>query len=152
MKDRLNAYAVIPDVAKRASALQGAIDAHEIDKKLLELIKIRVSQINGCAYCLHMHTHDALELGETQVRIFVLSGWYESTLFSASERAVLAYAERLTRISENGAIEELFSALKEHFSEQQIAVLSTEIAMINFWNRWAIGFGSVHPAEAAEHV
>jgi len=151
MKARVNLSTLTRASTERAVQLQQAINENTLDKKLLELVKIRVSQLNGCAYCLHLHVADALKLGETQPRLFVVAAWHESTLFSAAERAALAWAEQLTRVSQDGAPDALFDALKAHFSEIEIAALTDEIAMINFWNRRAIGLGYVHPSESAAH-
>lgn len=147
MQARLNAYELAPALTQAAVNLQQAIEATGVDKTLMELIKIRASQINGCAYCLHMHTRDALANGETEMRIFLLSAWRESTLFSARERAVLAFTEALTHVSERGAPEELFSELRRHFSELELVGLCSAISMINFWNRVAISLGYVSPRE-----
>jgi AhpD family alkylhydroperoxidase len=147
MKERLNAYQVTPELVQQAIRLQEAIDAVGVDKTLAELIKIRVSQINGCAYCLHMHTRDARKLGESEARIYVLSAWRESTMFNAKERAVLAWTEALTHVAERGAPAAIYDELKTMFSDAEIVGLTTAIGMINFWNRVAIGLGSIHPAE-----
>jgi AhpD family alkylhydroperoxidase len=147
MQARLNAYELAPEVTQAGARLQEAIEATGVDKKLIDLIKIRVSQINGCAYCLHMHTRDALAHGETEVRIFLLSAWRESRLFTPRERAVLAYTEALTHVAERGAPEALFSELQRHVSELELVGLCNAIAMINYWNRVAIGLGYVSPRE-----
>ena len=147
MKGRIIALDVIPEIVQQATLLQRSIDAVGLDKQLVELVKIRASQLNGCAYCLHSHTQDALKLGETPTRIFLLSAWHESTLFSPRERAALAWTDRLTRIAENIETEALFADLKALFTDEEIAVLNSTIAMINLRNRWAIGLGYVHAAE-----
>jgi len=147
MRARLNPYQAIPEIAEQAKKLQSTIEASGLDRTISELIKIRVSQINGCAFCLHMHTHDARKHGETETRIFVLAGWRESRLFNAKERAALAWAESLTHIAERGAPDALFEDLKANFSDREIAALTMQVAMINLWNRLAIGLGSVHPNE-----
>ena len=147
MEGRIIALDVIPEIVQQATLLQRSIDAVGLDRKLVELVKIRASQLNGCAYCLHSHTQDALKLGETPTRIFLLSAWRESTLFSARERAALAWTDRLTLIAQNIETEALFSDLKALFTDEEIAVLNSTIAMINLWNRWAIGLGYVHAAE-----
>ncbi len=147
MNARLNPYQAVPEIAEQAKKLQSTIEASGLDKTISELIKIRVSQINGCAFCLHMHTHDARKHGETETRIFVLAGWRESRLFNAKERAALAWAESLTHIAERGAPDALFEDLKANFSDREIAALTTQVAMINLWNRLAIGLHSVHPSE-----
>jgi AhpD family alkylhydroperoxidase len=149
MKARLNALQLAPEIAQQASRLNQTIEASGLDKKLIELVKIRASQINGCAYCLNMHCRDARKLGETEARIYVLAGWRESTLYTPSERAALAWTESLTHLPEKQAPEDQFEELKKHFSEKDIVVLTGLISMINFWNRTAVGLGYVHPAEEA---
>jgi AhpD family alkylhydroperoxidase len=117
---------------------------------------MRASQINGCAYCLHMHSADALKEGEDPKRLFLLDAWEESNMYTPRERAALAWTEALTRVSETHAPDEDFEALKPHFSEQEIADLTLAISIINTWNRLAIGLRSQHPndrhatAQAAE--
>ena len=150
MEIRADANQLTPELVQSAVKLQAAVEATGVDKSLIELLKIRVSQINGCAYCLNMHTRDALKQGETQLRIVLLSAWRESTLFSARERAVLAWAESLTQVAERGAPSELYQALKAHFDDKQIVGLTGAVAMINFWNRVAIGLSKVWPGESDE--
>ena len=152
MQARVNTYEIAPDVTQQGARLQQAIEATGLDRTLIALIKIRVSQINGCAYCLHLHTRDALAHGETQERIFLLSGWRESRLFTTRERAVLAYCEALTHVAERGAPDELFTELERHFSKLELVGLCNAIAMINYWNRVAIGLGYVSPRELGAHA
>jgi AhpD family alkylhydroperoxidase len=121
--------------------------AKSFDPKLLTLVKVRVSQMNGCAYCLHMHRHEALKLGETEDRLLLLDAWRESQLYSPKERAALAWAESLTRIAETHAPNQVYEEVKSVFSEDELLALSIGIAMINAWNRLAIGFRQQHPAD-----
>jgi AhpD family alkylhydroperoxidase len=151
MQVRPNVYELTPEIPQRGSALQEAIYATGLDKRIVTLIQVRVSQVNGCAYCLHMHVREAKRLGESDARLHLLSAWRESTLFSAKERAVLAWAEALTRIAEHGApADALFDALKPYFSDKEIAGITSAISMINFWNRQAIGSAAVSPHEKSE--
>ena len=113
-------------------------------------MKTRVSQINGCAYCLHMHTQEARQLGETDTRLYLLDAWHESNLYSERERAALAWAEALTNIAVSRAPDDVYTATRRQFSEKELADLSIVIAMINAWNRLAIGARAVHPAERAK--
>jgi AhpD family alkylhydroperoxidase len=113
-------------------------------------VKTRVSQINGCAYCLHMHTEEARKLGESEVRLYLLDAWRESNLYSAQERAALAWAESLTNIAATHAPDDVYGEARRHFSEKELANLSIAIAMINAWNRLAIGSRSVHPADVSK--
>ena len=121
--------------------------AKSFDPKLLTLIKVRVSQINGCAYCLHMHRHEALKLGETEDRLLLLDAWRESQMYNPRERAALAWAESLTKIAKTHAPDEAYEEAKSVFSEDELLTLSIGIAMINAWNRLAIGFRQQHPAD-----
>lgn len=149
MQARLDTSTFAPEITKQGIALQAAIEATGVDKRLLHLLKIRVSQINGCAYCLHMHTKDALTQGESDVRIFLLSAWRESRLFTEKERAVLAFAEALTHVAERGAPDALFAELKADFSDREVVGICNAVAMINYWNRVAIGLAYVSPGEHA---
>ena len=121
--------------------------AKSFDPKLMTLVKIRVSQMNGCAYCLHLHRHEALKLGETEDRMLLLDAWHESKLYTLRERAALAWAESLTRIAKTHAPDETYEEAKSVFSEDELLTLSIGIAMINAWNRLAIGFRQQHPAD-----
>jgi AhpD family alkylhydroperoxidase len=117
------------------------------DPKLLELIRVRVSQMNGCAHCLHMHRQDALKLGETEDRLLLLNAWHESQLYTERERAALAWAESLTQIAESHAPDAVYEAAQSAFSDDELVALSIGVAMINAWNRLAIGFRLQHPAD-----
>ncbi|MCL5115889.1 MAG: carboxymuconolactone decarboxylase family protein [Firmicutes bacterium] len=108
---------------------------------LLELVKIRVSQINGCAFCLDMHTKDARAIGEREQRLYALSVWKDAPFFTPQERAALAWAEALTKISE-GVPDALYQQLKAHFSDREIVGLTSAVVAINAWNRWAISMGT----------
>jgi AhpD family alkylhydroperoxidase len=121
--------------------------AKSFDPKLLTLVKVRVSQMNGCAYCLHMHRQEALKLGETEDRLLLLGAWRESQIYTPRERAALAWAESLTRIAKTHAPDEVYEEAKSVFSEDELLTLSIGIAMINAWNRLAIGFRQQHPAD-----
>lgn len=121
--------------------------ARSFDPKLMELVKVRVSQMNGCANCLHMHRQDALKLGETEERMLLLNAWHESQLYTDRERAALAWAESLTNIAASHAPDSDYEAARDIFSEDELLALSIGIAMINAWNRLAIGFRLQHPAD-----
>ncbi|HEY1624526.1 MAG TPA: carboxymuconolactone decarboxylase family protein [Streptosporangiaceae bacterium] len=113
------------------------LDNAGIDPKLRELIRIRASQLNGCAYCIDMHTKDARAIGETEQRIYALPAWRETPYFTARERAALAFAESVTRMTQTHVPDEDFQAVAKEFSEQEVAALVSLITMINAWN--AIG-------------
>lgn len=127
-------------------AIEGWL-ATSFDPKLLELVKLRVSQMNGCAHCLHMHRHDALKLGETDDRLLLLDAWSESALYTERERAALAWAEALTCIAETHAPDAVYEEARSAFSEDELVALSIGVATINAWNRLAIGFRLQHPAD-----
>ena len=126
-----------PEAYRHLLQMEGLIAEH-LDLTLYHLIKLRASQINGCAYCLAMHTDEALKLGETPERIVSLDAWEESPLYSEKERAALAWTEELTLIAESGASKESFDALKPHFTDQEIPWLILAAVQINSWNRIAL--------------
>ena len=134
---RMDLSKITPDAYRHFLQLEGLIGRH-IDRKLLHLIKLRASQINGCAYCIAMHTDEALRDGEPVERLTLLDAWEESTLYSDKERAVFAWIEEVTVIADSGASRESFEALKSHFSEEEIAWLTLAAVQINAWNRIAI--------------
>ena len=145
MKRRIDAAAVAPDALKAMLELSNSVHQGGLEHSLMELVKIRASQINGCAYCLHMHTTDARKMGETEMRLYLLSAWRESSLYTPAERAALAWTESLTLVSQTGAPDADYDALRPHFSDHQIVALTLLITTINAWNRLAIGFRSQHP-------
>ena len=113
--------------------------------QLIELVKMRASQINGCAYCLDMHSKTLRKGGETEQRIYLLSGWRESPLYSPRERAALGWTDALTRIAETQAPDDAYEELRQHFDDKEIVDLTTLIGMINLWNRLAISLRYEHP-------
>jgi AhpD family alkylhydroperoxidase len=135
----------LPYCELSSQAMRGFLQAHAalesgpLDKSLLEWVNLRVSQINGCAYCLEMHAHLLREAGESNRRLDALAGWRCSELFDARERAALAWAESLTDIVRSGAPDADFAALGEHFSAQEISDLTLAVGLINAFNRIAIG-------------
>jgi AhpD family alkylhydroperoxidase len=147
MKARLNAYTAAPETMKAVSAIEPIIAASGLEHSLIELVKTRASQINGCAFCIHMHTKDARAHGETEERLYLLDAWRESPLYSDRERAALAWTEALTLISETHAPDDLYEEVRKHFSEQETVTLTMLIGMINLWNRLAISMRSVHPVK-----
>jgi AhpD family alkylhydroperoxidase len=126
-----------PDFYRHLVQMDGLITQH-LDLSLYHLIKLRASQINGCAYCLAMHTDEALKHGETPERIVSLDAWVESPLYSDKERAALAWTEELTLIADSGASREAFEGLKPHFTDEEIPWLIFAAVQINSWNRIAI--------------
>lgn len=139
MEKRININTVAPQAYKAIFALEGYLAKAEISKKLKELIKIRASQINGCAFCINMHTKDALKNGETDQRIFLLNAWREALgFFTEEEQIVLAMTEEITLINKEGLTDDTYGKALAVFSENQIAEIITAIATINVWNRIAI--------------
>ena len=147
MKARLNAYTAAPETMKAVSAIEPIIAASGIEQSLIELVKTRASQINGCAFCIHMHTKDARAHGETEERLYLLDAWRESPLYTERERAALAWTEALTLINQTHAPDDVYEALRKHFNEAETANLTTLIGVINTWNRIAIGFRYQHPVK-----
>lgn len=145
MKPRLNAYQAAPDAMKAMLALETYVQKSGLEPSLIELVKTRASQINGCAYCIDMHTKDARARGETEQRLYLLPAWEESPLYSERERAALAWTEALTKIADTHAPDEVYERVRGQFSEADLVKLTLLISTINGWNRIAIGFRAVHP-------
>lgn len=138
MTKRINIYKVSPEAYAPMIALEKYIASSGLDIILYELIKTRASQINGCAYCLNMHTRDAMKEGETAQRIFLLNAWRETELFTEKERAVLALTEEMTLIANNHVSDEVYSEAAKYCSEKELAAVMMAIVVINGWNRMAI--------------
>lgn len=150
MTPRLTPFTVAPDGVAALVGVENYLKSCGLDHRLLTLVKVRVSQINGCAYCLHMHTEEARKLGETSTRLYLLDAWHESNLYSDRERAALAWAESLTNISTTHAPDEVYEQAGRQFTERALADLSIAIAMINAWNRLSIGMRAAHPSDMAK--
>ncbi|MBR0797046.1 carboxymuconolactone decarboxylase family protein [Bradyrhizobium jicamae] len=148
MKPRMNFFQAAPETIKALVAVENQITASGLEQSLIELVKTRASQINGCAYCIHMHTEDARKHGETEQRLYLLNAWREAPLYSDRERAALAWTEALTHIAETHAPDADYEAVRAHFSDAELVNLTTLIGAINAWNRIAIGFRAVHPVKA----
>jgi AhpD family alkylhydroperoxidase len=136
---RLSYRTALPAAMSGMLALQRAVDDGTLEPRLLELVKLRASQINGCAHCLEMHSKDARAIGEDEQRLHLLAAWREAPCYDARERAALAWCESLTRVSETGAPDSDYAPLREVFSDEEIAVLTYAIVAINGWNRLAVG-------------
>ena len=143
MSARIEWAKAAPDAYKAMLGLEQALAKSGLETSLLELIRLRASQINGCAYCVNMHANDARKAGETEARLQTLSVWEETRFFSERERAALAWVESLTRLPEKHAPQHQFDALREHFSDAEIANLTLAIATINAWNRFGVGMAMV---------
>ena len=148
MKPRMNFYQAAPDTINALVALENQIQATGLEKSLIELVKIRASQINGCAYCINMHTQDARKRGESEQRLYLLNAWREAPVYTDRERAALAWTEAVTLISETHAPDDVYNEVRTHFSEAETVNLTMLIATINSWNRLAIAFRSVPPIRA----
>ena len=143
MSQRLNYGTASPDGMKAMLGLQRHVEHCGLEHSLMELVKTRASQINGCAYCIDMHTKDARAAGETEQRLYLLNAWRESPFYSDRERAALAWTEALTRIADTQAVsDELYTEARKQFSEKELVDLSYAIIAINAWNRLAIPFRS----------
>jgi len=147
MAPRLNPFAAAPALMKSWLAFGEGLRGRGLEESLMELVQIRASQVNGCAFCIHMHTTDARKAGETEERIYLLDAWRESPLYTERERAALAWTEALTKVSETHAPDDDYRALQAHFSEQEQVALTLLVVAINGWNRMQIGFRGVHPVE-----
>ena len=150
MQQRIDVTKVNPAAYKAVAALQAYVDQSGLDPKLRELIKIRASQINGCAYCLAMHTREARKLGETDERMHLLDAWREAPVFSAREQAALAWTEALTLVADGHVPDNVFEQVKRQFSEKEIVDLTAAVIAINSWNRIAISFRATPQVESAK--
>ena len=150
MKPRIQFYNAAPDLIKQVQVLNKAVDECGLEQGLLHLVKLRASQINGCSFCVDMHSKEAMRDGDTQQRVFLVSAWKESPLFSERERAALAYTEAVTLISDAGVPDALYEATREHFSDEELVKLSVAIGMINVWNRLCVPFHAIHTVERAK--
>ncbi|KRE93320.1 hypothetical protein ASG89_07430 [Paenibacillus sp. Soil766] len=141
MEVRIQHGKVNPAAYQTMMKLEGFVKESGLDETLYEFIKIRTSQINGCAFCLDMHTRDLRKMGETEQRIYLLSAWREAPIYSEKERAVLELTEAVTTISAAGVPQELFDRVRKHFDEREFVTLIMAINTINSWNRIAISTG-----------
>lgn len=140
MQPRIDFYTASPDALKAMIALETAVSKLPLEKTLIELVKLRASQINGCAFCVDMHTADARKGGETERRLYAVSVWRETPFFTPRERAALAWTESLTLLSETHAPDEDYAQLSAEFDAKEMVDLTVAITTINAWNRLAVGF------------
>ena len=152
MTPRLKLAAAAPDAINAMLALSHYVKTSGLEESLMHLVEIRASQINGCANCLHMHTADARKAGESEARIYLLSAWHESNLYTPRERAALAWTEALTLLPETHAPDAAYDAAAAEFSEKELVDLTLLIGAINTWNRLAVGFRVVHPNDVARET
>lgn len=140
MSERLDFYKASPEAIKAMMGLEQRVAKSSLEKPLIELVRLRASQINGCAYCMDMHSSDARKGGENDRRLAVLSAWQETSFFSERERAALLWTEALTLIGDRHVPDAVWNTVSPHFTEQEIADLTLLIIAINGWNRFAIAF------------
>ncbi len=150
MTTRTNPYKAAPATMKALIALEEAARASGIEESLRHLVKTRASQINRCAYCIHMHTTEARATGESDARLHLLAAWRESPLYTARERAALAWTEALTELPAQGAPDEVYAELQAHFTPEEESGLTLVISAINAWNRFGVGFAAQHPVRAED--
>ena len=147
MKPRLDYYKAAPDTIKALLSLENQVRASGLEPSLFELVKIRASQINGCAFCINMHTQDARKQGETEQRIYLLDAWREAPAYTDRERAALAWTEAVTLVSETHAPDDVYEQVRAQFSDAELVNLTMLIGAINAWNRIAISFRAIPPVK-----
>jgi AhpD family alkylhydroperoxidase len=147
--ERLLPREIAPDGYATLRGVEDYIQRSGLPPLLIELVKMRASQINGCAYCLDMHSKDARKRGETEQRLYLLNAWRESPLYSPKERAALAWTEALTLVATTHAPDSDYEGLRKHFTDKEIVDLTILVGMINLWNRLAIGMRYIHDADRA---
>jgi len=156
MTQRLNYGAASPGGMKAMLGLQQYVESCGLEHALLELVKMRASQLNGCAYCLDMHSKDARAAGETEQRLYLLNAWREAPFYSERERAALAWTEALTVLSQGPVSDELYAEARKHFNEKELVDLSYAIIAINGWNRLGVPFrsepGHYQPGDHAKNA
>jgi AhpD family alkylhydroperoxidase len=152
MEPRIDYSKYALDAQKALFAMEKYIAACGLDHKLIHLIKMRASQINGCAFCIDMHSKDARAIGETEQRLYELNAWRETPFYTDAERAALEWTESLTLVSETHVPDGVYENVRKHFSEKEIVDLSLIVGMINLWNRLAISVRAVPGEYKARHA
>ena len=150
MQPRLDVTKVSPDLFKAMAGLEKYVDASGLEQKLLDLVKIRASLINGCAYCIVMHTNDARKHGESDEWMHLLNAWDEVPIYTPRERAALAWTEAVTKISDDHVPDEVYDEARHHFSEKELVDLTAAVIAINAWNRAAISFRATPPLKSVK--
>jgi AhpD family alkylhydroperoxidase len=161
MQARLDFRNIAPGAVKTMLGIEAYLAKCGLERRLIHLVKMRASQINGCAYCLDMHSKDARAEGETEQRLYALDAWHETPFYTQRERAALAWTDALTLVAQTHAPDDVYQAARAEFSEQELADLTLAVVAINGWNRISIGFRTepgtyrpakcVLPAKAVEH-
>ena len=147
LKPRLNPFAAAPALVQSWLEWSKGLLQNGLEESLMELVEIRASQINRCAFCLHMHTAAARQHGETEERLYLLDAWRESPLYTRRERAALAWTEALTLLPETGAPDDVYQDVQAAFTPEEQVKLTLLIVAINGWNRIQVGFRAVHPVK-----
>lgn len=154
MQPRMGYAKIAPGAHQAMCGLEAYVAGCGLERSLLELVKTRASQLNGCAYCLDMHTKDARLLGESEQRLYLISAWHEAPVFTEREQAALAWTEAVTRVADGYVPDEVYEGARRHFSEKELVDLTLAIVAINGWNRLNVAFrtvpGTYQPARADE--
>jgi AhpD family alkylhydroperoxidase len=150
MSPRLNPFAAAPALMQSWLEFGKGVLSSGLEDSLMELVKIRASQINGCAVCLQMHTASARGRGESEERLYLLDAWRESPLYTGRERAALAWTEALTKLSETRAPDSEYEAMRAHFTDEEQVTLTLLIVAINGWNQINVGFRALHPVAGSQ--
>lgn len=140
MEERLDAAKAAPAGYKAMQQMQGYVNASGLDASLLELVKIRASQINGCAFCLQLHAREARKAGETEERVWLLDAWREAPVYTPRERAALEWTEAVTNVTDGHVPDEVYDLARRHFDAKELVDLTLAITTINAWNRLSIAF------------
>lgn len=143
MKPRIDFYRASPEVVNAMRGLERAVNQSGLEASLRELVKLRASQMNGCAYCIDMHTKDARAAGESEQRLYALNAWRETPFYTDRERAALEWTQTITNIADGHAPDDVFFRVRQYFNEGELVTLTLAIVAINGWNRLAIGFRAV---------
>jgi AhpD family alkylhydroperoxidase len=147
MHPRLNMFKAAPEAIKAVTALENYVQASGLERRFIHLIKLRASQINGCAFCVDMHVKESRHDGLSEQWINMMCVWWESPVYDDKERALLGWVDAVTRIADTGIPDSAFDALKAHFSEEEIVNITVALGAINTWNRLAVGFRNQHPVD-----
>ena len=148
MQARFDAFKAAPAAYAAMRGLQAYVDKSGLEPSLITLVITRASQINGCSFCIHMHTRDARAQGESEERLYMLSAWRHSPLYSARERAALAWTEALTLVAETQVPDDVYDAARRQFSEKELTDLTMAVVVINGWNRIMVATRAIHPMAA----
>jgi len=147
---RLSPHELAPEAIRAVRAVDAYVSQSGLPRSLIELVKVRASQLNGCAFCVDMHAKDARKHGETEQRLYLLAAWRDSPAYTPAERAALAWTEALTRLTQAHPTEAEYEALRAEFSDKAVVDLTTLIGLINLWNRFGVGMHYVHDVDRTE--